>query len=265
MLKKLTLYNFERIPAGVLCGNHIINVVRIQDMRESYKLPLEPFGQALLSYWRGNESAVLIHEFKTGKKNRCRFPYFSALMENFYRLTMLLIIAGVKFWFLGQELGVHALEPEKRGYEVTAIDICPQALHIMKERGIKDARQQNFLHFEGERFDTVFMLGHNIGICETLKGIKGLLRKCERLLRSDGQLLPSSVKEPESAIFPDRKGYPGEQEFRLSFEGNVGPWMHWLHVDFDTLAPHVLECGWSVEKLINTEEGGFLARLNPIL
>jgi len=40
---------------------------------------------------------------------------------------------------VGAGTGVHAFELEKRGYEVTAIDICPQAVQIMKERGIKDA------------------------------------------------------------------------------------------------------------------------------
>ena len=52
-------------------------------------------------------------------------------------------------------------------------------------------------------------------------------------------------------------------EFRLSYEGTAGPWMRWLHVDFETLTSHALECGWSAEKLIETEDGGFLAILNP--
>ena len=66
---------------------------------------------------------------------------------------------------------------------VSVIDICPQAVQIMKELGIKDVRQQNFMQFEDESFDTLCVLGHNIGMCETLKGIKGLLRRCEMLLQ----------------------------------------------------------------------------------
>ncbi len=129
----------------------------------------------------------------------------------------------------------------------------------------KILRQQDFLQFNGESFDTIYMLGHNIGMCETLKGIKGLLRRCERLLRPGGQLLVNFIKEPGSLNVSNHKGYPGELEFRLSYEGNIDPWMHWLHVDFKTLTSHAFKCAWSVEKLIGTEEGGFLARLNPIL
>lgn len=73
-----------------------------------------------------------------------------------------------------------------------AIDICPQAAQIMRERGIKDARQQDFFQFESEKFDTIFMLELNIGICETLNS-------------------------------------------------------------------HADNCGWTVKKLISTEEEGFLA------
>lgn len=232
-------------------------------MRKYYNLPLEPLGDALLDYWQGNESAVLVLEFETGLKKSLPVSEFFRSQNNYFPTEKALEYCRGHILVVGAGTGVHALELEKRGYEVTAIDICPQAVHIMRVRGAKDARQQDFFSFDGERFDTIIMLGHNIGMCETLKGIRGLLRRCERLLRPDGQLLVNSVKEPGSAHCSSRKGYPGELEFRLSHEGKVGPWMRWLHVDFETLTSHVLECGWSIVKLIGTEESGYLARLNP--
>ncbi len=50
------------------------------------------------------------------------------------------------------------------------------------------------------------MLGHNIGMCEALKG---LLHKCKSLLRPDGQLLVNSAKKSGSANYQSHKGYPG--------------------------------------------------------
>lgn len=85
------------------------------------------------------------------------------------------------------------------------------------------------------------------------------------LLRTGSQLSVNSVKETGSAYFQNFNGYPGELEFRLSDEGYVGPWMRWLHVDFETLTSNALECGWSTEKLVETDKCGFLARLNPSL
>ncbi|MCG8339467.1 MAG: methyltransferase domain-containing protein [Proteobacteria bacterium] len=231
-------------------------------MREFNMSALEPFGQALLAYWQGDKSAVLLHEFRTGQKKSLPVSVFFRSHGELFPTEDTFAYCRGRILVVGAGTGVHALELEKQGYEVTAIDICPQAVHIMEERGIRDARHQDFLQFNsGERFDTILMLGHNIGICETLNGIKGVLRKCEGFLRPGGRLLVNSVKEPGSP--QDKNAYPGELEFRLSYDGNTGPWMRWLHVDFETFASHAAKYGWSVKKLASSEEGGFLARLTP--
>lgn len=234
-------------------------------MKESSHSALGPFGQALLAYWRGNESTTLIHEFKTGQKKSLPVSVFFRTPSEFFSTENAFVYCRGRILVVGAGTGVHALELEKQGYEVTAIDICPQAVQIMKERGIKDARQKDFLQFVGESYDTIFMLGQNIGMCETLKGMKGLLNRCKKLLRPNGQLLVNSVDESESHDTPTQQRYPGELEFRLCYEGDIGPWMRWLHVDFDTLKLHALKCGWSTDNLIDTEEGAFLARLIPKL
>ncbi len=233
-------------------------------MIESYNSALEPFGQALISYWHGNKSAELIQEFKTGQTKSLPVSVFFRSKGEFLVTDNAFEYCRGQILVVGAGSGVHALELENQGHEVTAIDICPQAVQIMKERGIKDARQQDFFQFHGTSFDTIFMLGHNLGMCKTLKGIKRLLHRCENLLRPGGQLLVNSVEEPGSDNSPNQKDYPGELEFRLSFEGNVGPWMRWLHVDFETLSLKASESGWSTEKLIEDSNGGFLARLRPL-
>jgi SAM-dependent methyltransferase len=234
-------------------------------MNQSYSPALDPFGQAILAYWRGDESAMLTHEFKTGQKKPLPVSVYFRSPGEFFPTENAFIYCRGRILDVGAGTGVHTLELEKQGYEVTAIDLCPQAVLIMHERGIKDVRQQNFMDFEGETYDTILMLGQNIGICETLKGIRALLHRCRILLRPDGQLLVNSVDESVSPDDLDHRGYPGELEFRLSHDGNLGPWMRWLHVDFDTLTAYALECGWSTEKLIETQENAFLARLKPIL
>lgn len=234
-------------------------------MIDSNNPSLEPFGQALLAYWRGNKSVELMHEFKNGRKKPLPVSVFFRSHEEFLTTDNAIEFCRGQILVVGAGTGVHALELEKRGYEVTAIDICPQAVQIMKERGLTNVRQQDFMQFEDECFDTLCMLGHNLGMCKTLKGLKGLLSRCQMLLRPGGQLLVNSVKETGSANFPDNKSYTVELKFRLSYEGIVGPWMRWLHIDFETLTSHALECGWSTEKITETDEGGFLARLDSSL
>ena len=232
-------------------------------MKESSPSALEPFGQALLAYWRGNESTTIIHEYKTGQKKSLPVSVFFRTHNELFPTENAFIYCRSRILVVGAGTGIHALELEKQGYEVTAIDICPQAVQIMHERGVKEARQQDFFQFEGETYDTIFMLGQNIGMCESLSGIKGLLNRCEMLLRPNGQLLLNSVDESQSLDVKNHEGYPGELEFRLCYDGKKGPWMRWLHVDFDTLKSYALKYGWSTEKLIDTEQGAFLARLKP--
>jgi hypothetical protein len=134
----------------------------------------------------------------------------------------------------------------------------------MKERGVKDIRHCDFFKFSGELYETILMLGHNIGICETVGRINVVLQRCKSLLVPGGQLLVNSIDESASTDVKNHYEYPGEQEFRLSYEGNFGPWMRWLHIDFKTLSIKARECGWSIERLVGTKEGEFLAKLNPL-
>ncbi len=201
-------------------------------MRETNFSALDPFGQALFAYWRGNKSTFLIHEFKSGQELALPVSVFFRSVEDFFTTENALPYCRGRILVVGAGTGVHAFELERQGHEVTAIEVSPQAVQIMKERGIKDIRQHDFFQFKGELYDTILMLGHNIGICETIDGIKKLLHRCELLLYPGGQLLVNSVDESVSLEATNRKGYPGELEFRLSHEGNFGPWMRWLHVDF---------------------------------
>lgn len=146
-----------------------LGVVRRQKIMKSYNSALDPFGQALLDYWRGNESAMLIHEFKTGEKKPLPVSVFFRSHGKFLPTDNVFEYCRGHILVVGAGIGVHALELENRGYEVTAIDICPQAVQIMKELGIKDVRQQNFMQFEDESFDTLCVLGHNIWHVRNLK------------------------------------------------------------------------------------------------
>ena len=225
---------------------------------------LDPFGQALLAYWRGDKSARLIHEYKTGQKVSIPVSIFFRSIKDFYPTEKASAYCQGRILVVGAGTGVHALELEHLGYEVTSIEVNSQAVQIMKERGVKDIRQCDFFEFADELFDTILIPGHNIGICKKISRIKILLQKCRSLLSPQGQLLVNSVDESVSLQSVNNKKYPGELEFRLSHKGKTGSWMRWLHIDFDTLSSQALKYGWYAQKLTETTKGEFLARLTPV-
>ena len=84
-------------------------------MRESCNSALEPFGQALLAYWRGNDSAALIHEFKTGQKRSLPVSVFFRSHGEFLPTDNAFEYCLGRILVVGAGTGVHALELEKMG------------------------------------------------------------------------------------------------------------------------------------------------------
>ena len=232
-------------------------------MTESYPTALEPFGRALLAYWRGDESARLVHEFRSGRKKTIPASVFFRTPAEFFPTENAFPYCRGRVLVVGAGTGVHALELERTGFDVTAIDICQQAVQIMREQELKDVRHADFFHFKGDGYDTILMLGQNIGMAGTLDGLPRLLRRCKMLLNPQGRLLANSVAEPAMPDAVKPEAYPGHLEFRLQYRQITGPWMQWLHADIDTLAAHARQCGWRLQKLADSTDGSFLAKLSP--
>ena len=225
---------------------------------------LDPFGRALMAHWQGDRSAVLHHEFRSGRTVDLPVSLFFRGQKEFYPTEMMLDQCQGRVLVIGAGTGVHAIPLIQAGHEVTALEVCPQAVEILRARGIDDVRSTDFFQFRGSTYDTLLMLGHNIGICGTLDRIPQLLTQCRALLNPGGQLLVNSVDE-SGAADADNQGYPGELEFRLTFDGITGPWMPWLHLGYNTLAGYAQKCGWTAQRLVAEETGEFLARLCPRL
>jgi predicted O-methyltransferase YrrM len=112
------------------------------------------------------------------------------------------------------------------------------------------------------RYDTVLLLGRNIGIAQTLDGIADLLHKCETLLRPGGVVITNSVREePESATAPS-DDYPGNLCFRIRYKEQIGDWVRWLHVDSKRLKRIAEGLGWRTEIIREEPEGDFSAVLH---
>ena len=167
---------------------------------------------------------------------------------------------------VGAGAGCHSLILQKRGFDVTAIDISPLSVETMRARGVKKAFEQDFYSIDG-RYDTVLMLMNGIGIVGTLSRMPMFFRHLDKILASDGQLLCDSsdisyVFENEEGIIelPDTDYY-GEINYQMRYRDIIGEPFSWLFIDAETLRQVAEKHGYAVEIVAEGKHDDYLARI----
>ena len=220
-------------------------------------------GRSLWDYFNGDTGAVITIHSDLGEHDEepvagwFRTPGTSWAPEQ----TALELCRG-RVLDVGAGTGLHSLVLQERGLSVCAIDFVPEAVEIMRRRGVNDVRRADIWEFEGGPFDTVLMFANGAGICETLVGLDRFLQWAPRLLTPGGQILMDStdVRGQAGRTWREDGRYIGEIEFQLEYRGEMGAPFLQLYVDAETLTDHVRSAGWSVD-IVARERSSYLARL----
>lgn len=227
--------------------------------------PWLPHGRALLDHLEGDgEAAVTVHG-EAGDADIIPAALFFREPAEFSALdAAALELCRGRILDVGAGAGCHALALQGRGLAVTAIDILPQAVEVMRRRGVADARCTDLERLRARPFDTLLLMMNGIGMAARVEAIPRFLGGLRRWARPGGQLLldsfdPRTEAEAAAAVSP----YPGELAFQLEYRGERGPWYRWLFVDFETLARQAAGAGWTAEAIWREADGHYLARLLP--
>jgi SAM-dependent methyltransferase len=171
----------------------------------------------------------------------------------------------------GAGTGVHSVALQERGFEVTAVEIVPQALEILRRRDIRNVVAGDMFALDLGEFDTVLMLMNGIGPVGTLSGLDRFLEDVAALVAPGGQILVDSASpvvhegevRPASGAWPPptEDDYPGEAWIELTYESAVGAPFRELYVDWETLASRAERAGWTPTVAYGDAEGHYLARL----
>ena len=153
--------------------------------------PWSPLGSALVAFHdRGEDVAVRVRN-DFGPPEEIRVSVFFRGEEAFEAWEAVALgRCGPRVLDVGAGVGAHALVLQERGHEVTALDPIPEAVRIMRERGVEDAREGTLFELPSDKlYDTVILNGSMIA--ETLSGL-------DRLLAAT-----ATVSEPQGALILD--------------------------------------------------------------
>jgi SAM-dependent methyltransferase len=220
-----------------------------------------PHGAALRDFLAGDRDAEVIVRAEDGDEERTPARVFFREPGEFSALDeAALDLCHGRVLDVGAGAGCHSLVLQARGLSVTALDVSPEAVEVMRRRGVREVRCGDVFSFAGERFDTLLILMNGIGLVGTLEGLDRFLRDVPRLLTDGGQILLDSF-DPGPADPAPPRAYAGEMRFQLEYRGVRGAFYDFLFLDFETLRGHAGRAGWRCESIWQEDEGHYLVRL----
>ncbi|MBS1663355.1 MAG: class I SAM-dependent methyltransferase [Bacteroidetes bacterium] len=164
---------------------------------------------------------------------------------------------------IGAGAGSHALALQKMGQDITALDISPQAVEVMKSRGVKNVLEGDFFDLNpSQPYDTFLLLMNGIGLSGTITGLRRFLAKARTLLQPGGQLIFDS--SDIAYLYEDtpapKDRYYGELKHMYEFKKQRTDWFEWLFIDRETLKKVTAEEGWQTELLYEDPYDQYLVR-----
>ena len=230
----------------------------------------DPMGAAIRDYFRQGKSAQL--KVLSSLFDDDEMPV-AHLFRSYHEMPPLeqraLNEARGKVLDVGAGAGCHALALQKRGLDVTAVDISPLSCETMKERGVANVECVNIFNqrFQ-ERFDTLLLLMNGTGIAGKLSRLPQLLSRLKQLMNPGAQILIDSsdlryVYEDENGVLDvDLDGaYYGEVDYQMTYRNIIGKSFDWLYADSVVLAECCRQCGLKCEILAQGNHYDYLARI----
>ena len=174
---------------------------------------------------------------------------------------------------VGLGAGRHSLWLQERGHNVVGIDLAPLAVEVSRLRGVRDARVMDVtkMDFPGRHFDTVLMMGANLGIVGEVPEIQGVLSSLDRVTKPDGIII-GSTRDPLTTENPAhlahhemnrRRGKPpGLVKIRVNFRDVKGEWFEFLMMGEELLAEILVPTNWKVSKIYGYGNGDYIAILS---
>jgi SAM-dependent methyltransferase len=241
------------------------------------RAPLAPeedaFGQLLSDFLAGRRVVEVVERDDgfvfTGKPDYYVAPFRSWWPQE--RRAMRFVRGRVLDLGCGAgRVGVHL---QSRGHEVVGIDVSPRAVEIAGDRGLADARLGTLESAigAGERFETILLLGNNLGLLAGERPGRRLLRQLAGVAGERARILAGSF-DPYDGASADARRYHqrnrdrgrmgGVERLRVRYRNYATPWYDVLFASRDEVRQLADGTGWTVSRFLDNG-AGYVAVLEP--
>lgn len=229
----------------------------------------DPFGEAIRDYFENGKAPKIKVDSNYTENEEILPSYFFRTEKEMPLIEQkALKLCKGRVLDVGAAAGCHSLILQKKGYNVTAIEISTLASEILLKRGIQRVINKDIFQFNEGNFDTILLLMNGAGIGETLDGLANLLGHLKTLLSPNGQILIDS--SDISYLFQEKDGskwidlansnYYGEMLYKVQYKKSAIEFK-WLFADKDKMEE---AAGKAALNFLLTEKGNhydYLARL----
>lgn len=157
---------------------------------------------------------------------------------------------------VGCGAGRHALALSAAGHEVVGLEPSPGVVAVARHRGV-NAAEGSLLGIPSElgRFDTILLLGNNVGLLGSREDTSVALEALAQAARPDGRLLASGI-DPHATNDPAHTAYhqrnrqlgrlPGHIRMRVRHRGIATEWFDYVFRSLDEMHDAVRGTRWKV-------------------
>ena len=224
----------------------------------------ELFAQAMLDHWLGKR-ARFEFERDDGRRGASDLAGYFADAREWLRIEReALAHARGRVLDVGCGPGRHALYLQRRGLEVVGIDPSTTQCALARVRGVAQVYEGDVRRLPKGlgTFDTVLMMGNNLGLPGDLAGMRRFLRDLTKITRSRARLIghtrvPGWWNEEHFAYVKRNvlRGRPaGAIRLRARYKARTGDWFDLLLLTPEELVRLAAATGWDLVRVV-AEDG----------